>query len=551
MLSPELKLPTVELKYNPFTNKTKIRFNGHDPRINSLVEKYQDKMLQTWINKIPKIFHDEMNGYNFELVFHGTKRDFSELEKVFDAVKEADPKVKVKLSHKVKLEEREEKLKKLDELLNWLKENENDHFNLNAFLTDNRKLFDEPYSFLIIGGRGFNTSKLEAKDISVEEVEDVKKLDDTVLKDTPLLICVDRKSLPDLQGIIQYFKARKSDVREEQIFFYIHPSVDAGNVVRIIQDLGIQKPNIVDGADDEKIMRYFEIFPFTQYIVNVTMLLDEQIASIESVLDTEDEKTTKSNALVHAHLKETDDTISRLKVTRDFLEKREEMEVPERWKEIKRDFIDSILDWKKNKTRTTKVGQAYEQAGEFNVEIGRQYDRYTHNILKDLDLEKEDRKIILSDLYACAKTDTDYSPELPQIPAIGTETVPNLTLYFMDMKEEVTVNPMDDFMGFFLKGGMQQPIIETGYYYKNWREYAVKIVEPLADRLIERCYAALRAFDAEATEIYINHVQELIDFHTEERKKSSENLSAEEKKVQEDKAWLQELTDRVKDIQTG
>ena len=549
MLSAELKMPIVKLKYNPFINKTEISFNGHAPRINSLVEKYQDKMLQTWINKIPKIFHDEMNGYYFKLEFYGTERDLLELKKAFKDAGKADE--KVTFSRKGKLEEREEKLKKLDELLNWLKENKNNHFNLNIFLENNRKVFDEPYSFVIIRGRGFDTSKLEAKDISVEEVEDIKKLDDTVLKFTPLLICVDRKSLPDLQRIIHYFKARKSDVREEQIFFHIHPSVDAGNVVRIIKDLGIQKPNIVKSADDEIIMRYLELYPFTEYIFNATLLLDEQIASIKAVLSAEDEKTTQSNALVHEYLKETEETISRLKETRDSLEKPEEMEVPVQWYNIKREFFDSIRSWKKNKTRTTKEDQARKQAEAFNKEIVEQFERYTKNIKMDLQRAREEQKEKLLNLYESAATDTDYSPVLPQIPEIGTEIVPDLSLYFMDMKEEVTINPMDDFMGFFLKGGMQQPIIETGYYYKSWREYAVKVVEPLADRLIERCYAALRAFDAEATEIYINHVMELIDFHTEERKKASENLSAEEKKVQEDKAWLQELTDRVKDIQTG
>ena len=62
----------AELSYNPYLMETKIRFNGQPPRINSLVEKYQNMSLQSWISRIPKIFYDEMNGYYFELDFSGT-----------------------------------------------------------------------------------------------------------------------------------------------------------------------------------------------------------------------------------------------------------------------------------------------------------------------------------------------------------------------------------------------------------------------------------------------------------------------------------------------
>lgn len=32
----------VELNYNPYLLETSIKFNGQEPRINSLVEKFQD-----------------------------------------------------------------------------------------------------------------------------------------------------------------------------------------------------------------------------------------------------------------------------------------------------------------------------------------------------------------------------------------------------------------------------------------------------------------------------------------------------------------------------
>lgn len=73
----------AELSYNPYLMETQIRFNGQAPRVNSLVEKYQDMNLQGWINKIPKIFYDEMNGFYFELDFSGTQLDYEDLCNAF------------------------------------------------------------------------------------------------------------------------------------------------------------------------------------------------------------------------------------------------------------------------------------------------------------------------------------------------------------------------------------------------------------------------------------------------------------------------------------
>ena len=59
----------AELNYNPYLLETSVKFNGQAPRINSLVEKFQNSSLQKWVHRIPDIFYDEMNGFDFELDF--------------------------------------------------------------------------------------------------------------------------------------------------------------------------------------------------------------------------------------------------------------------------------------------------------------------------------------------------------------------------------------------------------------------------------------------------------------------------------------------------
>ena len=38
----------VELNYNPYLLETKVKFNGLEPRINSLAEKFCGEPLQKW-----------------------------------------------------------------------------------------------------------------------------------------------------------------------------------------------------------------------------------------------------------------------------------------------------------------------------------------------------------------------------------------------------------------------------------------------------------------------------------------------------------------------
>ena len=78
--------------------------------------------LHDWIEELPEIFRDEMNGYDFDLDFSGTKNDFEDLKKAFkNAFKKAgisDP--QVHFFHRNELSGREEKLDKIEELMSSL-----------------------------------------------------------------------------------------------------------------------------------------------------------------------------------------------------------------------------------------------------------------------------------------------------------------------------------------------------------------------------------------------------------------------------------------------
>ena len=141
----------AELSYNPYVQETTVKFNGQPPRINSHVEKYLDKKLQTWIHKLPVIFRDEMNGYDFDLEFSGTKLDYKALVDAFHTLGVSDE--DVHLFHKNEIDERDKKLDMVDQLLKWLKENPNQRYDYEKVKSENNDLFEGDYQYIVLYGR--------------------------------------------------------------------------------------------------------------------------------------------------------------------------------------------------------------------------------------------------------------------------------------------------------------------------------------------------------------------------------------------------------------
>ena len=104
----------TELSYNPYLRETIVKFNGKDPKINSQIEKYQKCKIQDWIDDLPMIFHDEMNGYGFEFQFSGVEEDFYRIQKSFYRAGVSDE--NIAFIFKNNLESPVEKNKRINEL---------------------------------------------------------------------------------------------------------------------------------------------------------------------------------------------------------------------------------------------------------------------------------------------------------------------------------------------------------------------------------------------------------------------------------------------------
>ena len=184
----------AELTHNPYLLQTTVKFNGQIPRINSQVEKYERVTLKDWIEKVPMIFHDEMNGYDFELSFTGTKSDFESLQRTFQIAGISQD--MVRLFHKNELEDAETKSLAIDHLIQWLSENPNRKFDFRSFYEQNTDLFESAYPYIIINGHA--TEAIHPQ-VSAEVVKNAQELQNTVLTNTPILFFIDPKSTKEFR----------------------------------------------------------------------------------------------------------------------------------------------------------------------------------------------------------------------------------------------------------------------------------------------------------------------------------------------------------------
>ena len=508
----------AELSYNPYLQETEIRFNGQSPRINSHVEKYLDKKLQTWIHKLPYIFRDEMNGYGFELEFSGTELDYEELKRSFSDAGVSD--AQVHIFHKNELDGRDVKIEKVEQLLNWLDKNPNQRYDIEDVRKENYDLLDGYYEYVILHGRVTDMSLFDKLHISVENIDHLEELNDTNLHNIPILYVVDQDSAALMRAELRALRKRP-DVTEDQIFFRIRPNLSEEKVVREISDLGIINPQVVQSADDPAVLKYFELFPFTDYIHDRGEIekLDSESAGLKESL----EKFINPDR--------TDFSVHFLSAVDDVKYK--------------------IVTWRTNKTKITQPEEAVRVSREFDsfvLDLYQDYLRKMHSILTKSANAVQGQ---MRDWYEHAGVDTTFIPGKVAAPDYSFDSIPSFQKELLEIKEEAYVTPKEDFLGRFFKPASDteaEPVLETTYYYKAWRSYALKIAEPYLQNINSICVEKLNSYFEQLGSVYKEHLQVLIEENEWNKSWLSSSLSEEEQQLQNDNDWLIKFSDMVKAI---
>ncbi|SDB28808.1 hypothetical protein SAMN02910317_01407 [Ruminococcaceae bacterium FB2012] len=535
----------AELSYNPYLMEITASFNGHPPRINSLIEKYQSKPLQDWIYLIPQIFHDEMNGYGFELDFSGTELDCEEVCYAFRKANVSDEDVAVFMRNK--LDSREQKLKDISSVLEWLEDNPNRKFDVQEFRAKNHDLFDENYTYITIHG---DTSDTEIKDVSIENVNSVNELECTDLTHTPIIYYITNDVLSLLPMELTYLRSRM-DICENQLFFCVINHNELNKIKRVIIDLGFSEPNMVSGVSDKIIYKYSMLYPVSDYINSSIKAFRAETDKISEVLSKENKKSELKGKEIHMRLNSIEGSIVRIKEADEKIQSRDILEYPEKFKILKDSSIGSIMNWRIKKTKITKPEEAYVAATEFDSFVKSEF----HNFFMELrastmEHANQIRNTYLN-WYKAVMLDEKFSDSEKFLESSEPPVIPDQLMELMKIKEEKYVTQSSGPIGWLFKSSENdnQPVLETTFYYQQWREHMAKIITPFLETLVNERYEHLKEYSDTLAEIYRKHLSELLEKQMGAKEKVSSQLSADEKLLQTDNDWLTAFVDQLKNIE--
>ncbi|WP_027868619.1 hypothetical protein [Eubacterium sp. AB3007] len=539
----------AELSYNPYLLETEIKFNGREPRINSLVEKYQNANLQDWVKEVPEIFYNEMNGYDFELEFSGPKLDCEEVVQAFEQA--GVTKDQVEIFHKGELEGRHEKLDRIKNLLKWFSDNPNHNFNGIVFRESNEHLYHDAYPLKLLKSKNSLALSIDWERVSIEEINDVDELKKNDLKHIPIVVFIDGWNIFELQGITSFLKNRK-DVSDNQVFFIFDKSLNADSLKRTLHDLGFVHLNIVDSIDDQSIQKYFQLYPETDFINSAIQVLRDAADIVQSRLQKENEQGKRSYSETMKRMDEIDNVIEKLKESDSRLLNRDNIDDPNVFQQKKNSLLDEISEWRKKKTKTTIEAEAVQLSRELSDEIKRVFKDYTTIVGEISNTRSAEIALSLRGLYDVAEYDEEFSPiDTFDDPGIK-QSVPDIHQQLMQLNEVVQVKPKEQFF-FFRSPGEDNDNGEiemvTTYNIQEWREYARDVVETRMDSLIQDRTETLRGYDTLIAEQYHKHLVELIEQQTEEKESIAHQLTGEEKVIQNDNKWLAEFKEQLMAIE--
>jgi disulfide oxidoreductase YuzD len=554
----------AELSYNPYLLETKVKFNGQEPKINSLVEKYQEGKLQAWITEIPAVFHNEMNGYDFDLDFSGTKADFEELEQAFvDSGVSTMPETKasgeiapadVRIFFKNELEDSRTKSKEIDDLLTWLNATPNRKFDNASFRFENSELFDEPFSYLIIQAPNIDTSVFDGLDLTLETANTVKELPKD-LTNTPILFYIDENTRAEFLNFIEIIQSR-DDVSEKQLFFFIHPDLNKTQIERIIQDKGIARPQIVSAVNDKMVSDFLGIYPIADFVVKSIKVFRKEFDSLSKILEVENEESRILNADVHKQIDSLEGSIQKLKDVNESFIQRDNLEIPSTLTAATITLYDKIQNWRKKKNKYNNDVEAVKAAREYSADLSSYFETFITEVNAIFKSETDEIFRSFSALYYFADTYDGFKSSVKNDFDFSRYYITDLTNEFLSFREQRMVEQPEDLFGLarklFDKQVEPRPLVlEITYSISKWRDKASEVTIPKAKEIINAVSDALKILYDDVARDYHKHLEKLITEKTSQKEEISDRLSDEERKLQKDNDWLAKFDDQLKIIERG
>lgn len=536
---------SVELQNNPYLLETHVRFNGQRPKINCQIEKYENQLLSDWVSNVPQIFYDEMNGYDFDLIFSGTEYDFQKLKQAF-AANDVTPE-QVRLIMRNELEDAEVKSDEINKMLEWLRSERNRQFDFEVFYNANKELFEETFSCVLIRGIDELTEGLT---FTLENVNSIEEIAGTNLTYIPVVFVVENNMLKKFRRELTELLVRK-DVEQKQLFFYISPSMDQEYVIRFIQDLGVKNPHVISRLDDGNIATYIKNYPMIVYVREVIQTIEKEIKIMDAQLKEKNEQSAIENAEVHYQISALEEIVDKIKeVDRNFVDL-DNYSGGAKFSNLKDELEGLIKKWKIRKTKVVGESDIDKNAAEYEQYLIKYMSEFYKNATAYYQYERGRIEKEFKDIYLKQPLDPEYEPEGVVLSMPSKTVIMGIKEVLVELKEERFEEKPDLFDFFKVSSETKELVLVVTSYYEKWREKAVELIIPNVENYIEESQKNLQDYYNELAKKYHEKLSNLHDCKVKEKNNIASKLSEDERLLQADNEWLTKFKDQLIRIERG
>ena len=537
----------AELQHNPYLLETEVKFNGQEPKINSQIEKFENKLLADWVRDVPRMFYDEMNGYDFDLFFSGTEYDFQKLQQTFISLGVTPDQVRLIMRNE--LEDAEIKSNEIRELIEWLRENRNRQFDFDGFCDANRSLLEETFSCIVIRGKDEVPKDLS---FTLENVKSVDEIAGTNLTYVPVVFVIEAETIQLFRNDLLALLGRK-DVEQNQLFFCISPIMDKEYVVRFISDLGIEEPQIISRIDDGNVDIYIKNYPMVAYVGEVIRVFEDKVNTLDDHLKAKNEQSVIENAEVYEQISELDDVIEKIKASDRCFVDLDNYSEGNRFNDLKIELEEMIRKWKSRKTKVVGDNEIDRNSTEYEQELARYLSEFYRKAIEHFGFEKERIEREISEIYLRQPLDSEYKPEGLEVIIPDNVEVNGIKSVLLELQEE-RYEEKTDFLDSFKANsstGPKELVRVVTCYLEKWREKAIELVIPVVEQYISESQENLKGYYDELARKYHAKLSELHELKVNEKTEIASQLSEDERMLQADNDWLVVIKDQLARIERG
>lgn len=541
----------VELKYNPYVLETKVYFNGQLPKINSQIEKFENKRLFVWSDKLLDILYSEMNGYDFDLDFSGTKADY---EKIKYLIEKNHLNSEIRLNFVNRLQEAAKKCRRFKEMITWLKRSSIEEFHFLEFWEINQEYMIENNLLYVLVNKKVADFSIEDLDVNVESIDSISQLPENI-GFYPVLLVLDADKEAEFRQNLLALLQRK-DLIADQIFILISENVNLAYYIRLINDLGLKQPQFIHSIDSPLIYDYFENYVRIDFLFKALKILETQKDMTSSKLDQKFETMKQNNREIFEKISKLDKEIADIQSAIEQFENWHLVMYKNEFEKLYVQLNETITHWKSRTKQIRNDSEAEKMMKELQGLTEKSLFEFKNAANRLFDDKLSELMNIFSRLYKDSNIQDSFYVHSRNELIISKYEVKNFSEKLRVLRQERLV-PKEDIFGIINRivkneqNNIQELVSDISYDLDKFREIACNETLPIAQNLLIDIENRLQSLQLYIVDEYKTHLSTILNEKLLEKANEANQLSAAEKHLQDKKDWLIEFSGQLSEIERG